>query len=75
MRSRFVRALATGVAAGMLASGAAVASVGPAFAASTASTGLHVTPAKKHCHKVKGHYRHVHGKKVWVKPYTACTKK
>ena len=71
MRSRIARALATGIAAGVLASGAAVASAGPTFAAPATSTGLHVT-TKKHCRTVKGHYRHVHGKKVWVKPYKVC---
>jgi len=74
MRSRFVRFLAAGIAAGMLASGAAVASVSPAFA--DTSTGQHVTvTAKKHCRTVKGHYKRVHGKKVWVKPYKVCTKR
>jgi hypothetical protein len=82
MRSRVVRALATGSAAAVLAGGAAIASTGTAFAAPTASTSVAASqhaPTAKTCHHVKGYYKtvHHHGKtsKTWVKSHTVCTKK
>ncbi|MEV5006662.1 hypothetical protein ACIQFZ_10390 [Streptomyces sp. NPDC093064] len=71
MRSRIIRALTASVAAGMLASGAAVASTGTAFAVpanAKVSDSHHAsasdptkTPRHKRCPKGK-HYTKVHGK-------------
>jgi hypothetical protein len=71
MRNRFVRALATSVAAGMLASGAAVASTGTAIAVPAANAKVAVsphapakpspTPHHKKCPKGE-HYTMVNGK-------------
>lgn len=77
MRNRIIRALATGAAAGMLASGAAVASTGTAFAAPATTTVAdshnaptpHPTKTPKHKKCPKGErYTKVNGK--W-----ACHKK
>ncbi|MGX4688924.1 hypothetical protein [Streptomyces sp. JNUCC 63] len=73
MRRRFTRALATGIAAGVMASGAAVASVGTASAAPSTSHSSYVTA--HHCHKVKGHYETRNGKRVWVTAHKVCTKR
>ncbi|MFI9604619.1 hypothetical protein ACWEQ7_03040 [Streptomyces sp. NPDC004069] len=69
MRSRIIRALTASVAAGMLASGAAVASTGTAFAVPTNAkvadsdpAAAHTkTPPHKKCPKGE-HYKKVHGK-------------
>ncbi|MFD8220609.1 hypothetical protein ACFV2U_44820 [Streptomyces sp. NPDC059697] len=69
MRSRIVRALVASVAAGMLASGAAVASTGTAFAVpananvadSQHAATPHPTPTHKKCPKGE-HYTKVNGK-------------
>ncbi|MFF4762072.1 hypothetical protein [Streptomyces sp. NPDC001292] len=71
MRSRIIRALTASVAAGMLASGAAVASAGTAFAVPTnakVADSHHAavpdptkTPHHKKCPKGE-HYKKVHGK-------------
>jgi hypothetical protein len=75
MRNRIIRALAASAAVGMLASGAAVASTGTAFAAPASTSNAKVadsdhaapnprttkTPKHKRC--AKGyHYTKVHGK-------------
>ncbi|MEU3347258.1 hypothetical protein ABZ723_20170 [Streptomyces sp. NPDC006700] len=73
MRRRLTRALATGLAAGVMAGGAAVASVGTASAAPAKSTTSYGT-AHHNCHKVKGHYFTTrHGKRVWVSEHMVCT--
>ncbi|MER7835331.1 hypothetical protein ABTY98_05315 [Streptomyces sp. NPDC096040] len=69
MRNRFVRALTTSVAAGMLVSGAAVASTGSAFAMPLANANVAAsthaspspTPHHKKCPNGK-HYTKVNGK-------------
>ncbi|MFE9470494.1 hypothetical protein ACFYOR_05420 [Streptomyces griseofuscus] len=71
MRGRIARILATGLTAGMLASGAAA--VGTASAAPQAASASAVMA--HHCHKVKGHHASHNGKKVWVKTHKVCTKK
>ncbi|CAK7283672.1 hypothetical protein ACNFR7_07020 [Streptomyces sp. RM1] len=73
MRGRITRTLAAGLTAGILASGAAVASVGTASAAPQAAPGAY--PTAHHCYKVKGHYAHHNGKRVWVKAHKVCTKR
>jgi len=72
MRGRITRALAAGLTAGILASGAAVAPVGTASAAPQSAPG-YVTA--HHCHKVKGHYTTHNGKRVWVKKHKVCTRR
>ncbi|WP_147481264.1 hypothetical protein [Streptomyces shenzhenensis] len=71
MRNRIIRALAASVAAGMLASGAAVASTGTALAAPATAPVAdnpnaptpHPTKTPKHKKCPKGeHYTKVHGK-------------
>ncbi|MFF4759293.1 hypothetical protein [Streptomyces sp. NPDC001292] len=72
MRRRLTRALATGLAAGVMAGGAATVSVGIASAAPAKSTTSYSTA--RHCHKVKGHFETRHGKRVWVSEHMVCTR-
>ncbi|GED89101.1 hypothetical protein ACIQMV_28610 [Streptomyces sp. NPDC091412] len=72
MRRRFTRALATGLAAGVMAGGAAMVSVGTASAAPAKSTTSYSTA--HHCHKVKAHFETRHGKRVWVSEHMVCTR-
>ncbi|MGW5128682.1 hypothetical protein ACWEQ7_32495 [Streptomyces sp. NPDC004069] len=73
MRQRITRALATGLAAGVMMGGAAMAFAAPASAAPAKSTTSYSTA--RHCHKVRGHFTHRHGKRVWVSSHWVCTRR